>query len=194
VKMFKFSTALGLSLLLLLSSSTFVFAQGEDDFVRESVISKRDAVVLSSLFPGLGQMTQGHKVKGVTFFLSEAVSLIIAINAHENYGTKKSLYNRDFDIYQSLPKAGYLNNGDYSYAKSLYDDLKEKESTLNDLNTIRNSAAIVAVGIYAFNVFDMIFLTSSTTESNRAEKKTEKIEITSSLIETSPGIVFTKRF
>ena len=89
MNMIKFVTIMGLSLLLMITSSGVVFAQDEDIFIRGVGVSKRDAVVLSALFPGLGQMTQGQKIKGISFFIGEAASLILFFNAHENYNTKQ---------------------------------------------------------------------------------------------------------
>ena len=91
--MLKFVTIAGLTVLLLCSSALTVFAQDEDSFIREATVTKRDAVILSVLFPGLGQMTQGHKLKGISMFIGEAASLIVFINAHENYNTKQNIYN-----------------------------------------------------------------------------------------------------
>jgi hypothetical protein len=66
--MLKAASITGLSVLLFFSTLGVTFAQNEESFVRAATISKREAVVLSMLFPGLGQMTVGQKVKGVTFF------------------------------------------------------------------------------------------------------------------------------
>jgi len=190
--MLKLITVTGLSMLILFSSSGNVFSQEEESFIREAVISKRDAVVLSVLFPGLGQMTEGQKVKGVTFFLGEAASLIVAINVHENYQTKQKTYVRDLDIYKKL---AVTPGKTYVEASRMYHDLKDKNDELDNLNTIRNTMFIIAAGIYAYNIIDAIFFSSSLTESRRAEHDThDKIVVKSALIDRNPGIVLSKRF
>lgn len=191
----KFVTIVGLSILLLFGSAGTVFAQNEESFIRESTISKRDAVVLSVLFPGLGQMTQGSKVKGISFFIGEAVSLIMFINAHENYNTKQKIYDRDMSIFNNLattPAANYQKTA--TDAQRLFKDLQDKNDELDNLNSIRNTALIVAAGIYAYNLFDAIFLSSSTVESGRAERENTKIQVNSALIDRNPGIILSKRF
>ena len=186
----------GLSLLLFASSYGVSFAQNEEDFVRESIISKRDAVVLSLLFPGLGQMTAGQKVKGVSLFLSEAASLVLFVNAHENYRTKLTTYDQDMEEYKNLAKEGTgYGRGSYSQASLLYKDLKDQNKKLHDLDTLRNTAIIVAVGVYAYNVIDAIFFSSSTGESRRADKaQKSRVQVSSTIVDRTPGVLLTKRF
>jgi len=58
---------IGLSIILLTKPIGIVFAQDEGSFVASSNVSKTDAVVLSVIFPGLGQMTSGQTFKGFFF-------------------------------------------------------------------------------------------------------------------------------
>jgi len=193
--MFKFVTIAGLLTLLIFSSAGTVFAQDESSFIREATISKRDAVVLSALFPGLGQMTQGHKVKGISMFIGEAASLVMFINAHENYNTKQKIYDRDLDIFNNLKttKSAKFQKS-YTDANKLYKSLQDQNDDLDNLHSIRNTAIIIATGVYAYNLFDAIFLSSSTVESKRAEHNKNKIQVKSALIDRNPGIILSKRF
>jgi len=187
----------GLSLLLFASSYGVSLAQNEEDFVRESIISKRDAIVLSLLFPGLGQMTAGQKVKGVSLFLSEAASLVLFVNAHENYRTKLTTYDQDMEDYKNLAKEGLggYGRGSYSQASLKYKDLKDQNKKLDDLDTLRNTAIIVAAGVYAYNVIDAIFFSSSTGESRRADKaQKSRVQVSSTIVDRTPGVLLTKRF
>jgi len=193
--MLRFITALGISILLLCCSTGFVFAQDEESFIREPTVTKRDAVVLSALFPGLGQMTQGYKVKGISMFIGEAASLVLFINAHENYRTKEKIYKRDLDIFNNLATTSAAKYSKSAVdAKRLYDDLLGQNDDLDQLHTIRNTAIIVAAGVYAYNLFDAIFLSDATVESMRAEREQKKIHVDSAMIDRTPGIVLSKRF
>jgi len=193
----KFIAVLMLTLVMLFSSLGTVFAQSDNEFVRAAAVSKRDAVVLSALFPGLGQMTQGSKVKGISMFIGEVASLVVFINAHENYNTKKKIYERDMDIFERLASSP-MRIGKYQKtetdARALYNSLVDKNDELDNLHTIRNTALIVAAGIYAYNLFDAIFLSSDINESTRAERSKSKIRISSALIDRNPGIILSKRF
>lgn len=180
----------GLSVLLYLSSTGVMFAQNEESFVRETTISKRDAVLLSALFPGLGQMTAGHKAKGVLMFLVETTSLAMFVNAHENYTTKLDAYNRDKGILDGMALKGGAN---YTDASKLFKSIKSQSNNLDNLNQTRNIALIVAAGVYAYNLFDAVFLTSTSTESKKAEIR-KNFLVESTLVENTPGIKISTRF
>ena len=180
----------GLSVLLLLSTTGVMFAQNEESFVRESTISKRDAVLLSALFPGLGQMTAGYKAKGVLMFLVETTSLAMFVNAHENYSTKLDNYNRDKRILDEM--SGNIG-ANYTEASKLFKNIKSQSDKLDNLNQTRNIALIVAAGVYAYNLFDAVFLTSTSTESKKAEIRKNFI-VESTLVENTPGIKISTRF
>ena len=193
--MIKSVTILVLSVVLLFNFSSTVFAQDEESFVREAIVSKRDAVILSTLFPGLGQMTQGQKAKGVSFFMAEALSLIVFINAYENYDTNKKTYERDLDIFNNLAKkSGGNYKKTYLDAKDLYDDLKDRNDELDGLHTMRNTALIIGAAVWAYNIIDAVFFTTAPSESKRADVGNKKIEIKSAFIDRNPGIILSKRF
>lgn len=180
----------GLSALLFFSTAGVMFAQNEESFVREATISKRDAVLLSALFPGLGQMTAGHKLKGVSMFVAETISLAVFLNAHENYSTKLETYNRDKRTLDGYALEGGQN---YTTANALYKSIKSQSNKLDDLNSTRNIALIVAAGVYAYNLFDAVFLTSTSTESKKAEIR-KNFLVESTLVESAPGIKISTRF
>jgi hypothetical protein len=179
----------GLSLMLLLQPLKNVMAQQEEEFVKRTVISKTDALVLSAVFPGLGQMTVGQKYKGMSLFLAETISLILAVNANENYNTKLKVYKRDLNIFNSMNE-----RGNYTDALSSYKDLKTRNDELNNLNSIRNTALIVAVGVYAYNIFDSLVFTPSATESKKAEGNENRIKVSSTMIDRNPGVLLSKSF
>ncbi len=180
----------GLCLMLLIQMAGIAIAQDEESFVRRAVISKKDALVLSMVYPGLGQMTAGQKYKGMSMFVAETISLVFFINAHENYNTKEKVYERDLDNYASLASRG---SGEYDDAVNAYNDLKETNNELDDLNTIRNTALIVAGAVYAYNIFDAIFFSASDDGNMRAERN-NRIKVSSSMIDRTPSILLSKSF
>jgi len=194
----KIITVISLIMLFLCMSAGAVLAQDESGFIRAASVSKREAVVLSAIFPGLGQMTQGHKYKGISLFLGEAISMVMFINAHENYKTKQNIYDRDLNIFNSLASYEMNKVGMYyktdADAKKLYKSLQNQNDDLDNLHTIRNTAVVVAVSVYAFNIFDAIFLSEDITESQRAERLEKKIRVSSVMIDRNPGILLSKRF
>jgi len=180
----------GLSALLFFSTTGVMFAQNEESFVRESTISKRDAVLLSALFPGLGQMTAGSKAKGVLMFLAETTSLATFVNAHENYTTKLDTFNRDKKTLDDM--SGNIG-ASYTEASKKFKGLKSQSEKLDNLNQTRNIALIVAAGVYAYNLFDAVFLTSTSTESKKAEIR-KNFVVESTMVDDTPGIKISTRF
>jgi hypothetical protein len=188
--MMKISTIIILTLILIASSSGLVVAQDEEGFVRQALVSKRDAIVLSILYPGLGQMTLGQKLKGMTFFVVETTALVIFANSHENYKTKQKKYDADLSDYNNYAKSGY---GSYKDARALYTKLVDRNNELDDLHTLRETALIVAGGMYVCNIIDA-FLFSSVSGDGKNAKYDKKLHISSTVIDTSPGVMLSKRF
>lgn len=188
--MFRLLKVTGLVLLLCFCLAGVGFAQNEDSFVRAAQISKRDAVLLSALFPGLGQMTAGNKVKGVSMFLAETVSLALFVNAHEDYTTKLNTYDRDKEILDAMALKGRAS---YTEAEELFKDIKKQNTKLDDLHSTRNIALAVAAGVYAYNVVDALFFTSSSTESQKAELH-RNFTVQSVMVDKTPGIRISKSF
>ena len=189
MKIMKAIFVTGLTLLFLLKSTGVVLAQDEESFVRRSFISKKDAIVLSVIYPGLGQMTAGQKYKGISLFVAETFSLLFAINANEDYNTKQKVYDKDIDIFNGLAKGGV-----YKEAVSEFNDLKDRCDELDNLNTIRNTALIVAGAVWAYNIIDSILFSPSTSESQRANAGNSRMVVRSTVIDRTPGILLSKRF
>ena len=179
-----------LSMLLFFSSMGVTFAQDESSFVRAATVSKREAVVLSVLFPGLGQMTVGQKVKGVSFFLAGVASLAVFVNSNEDYKTKLDTYNRDKSILDDMATAGRKN---YEDALKSYSSLEKQNNTLDDLHSTRNAALICAAVVYAYNIFDVLFFTPSSNESQKSEIR-KNVIVESALVDRKPGILVSTRF
>jgi len=180
-------TVSSLAIFLLLSSGAFVSAQEEESFIRERVLSKRDAFLMSAVYPGLGQMTNGQRVKGVTFFLAETISLVYGINAHENYNTKNKIYERDIAAFN---KIGPNGSGTYEEALVMYNDLKSQSDDLDNLHSIRNAALIAGGAVYLYNIFDaLVFSPGQTTADN-----SNRVRVQSAVIDHTPGILLSKSF
>jgi len=190
--MLKAVSITGLSVLLFFSTLGVTFAQNEGSFVRAATVSKREAVVLSVLFPGLGQMTVGQKVKGVSFFLAGVASLAVFVNSNEDYKTKLETYNRYSGVLNSMGTDSNKRDS-YDAASTLYSDLKSQNKTLDNLNSTRNTALIVATAVYAYNLFDAIFFTPSSNESKKSEIR-KNIIVESALVDRKPGILVSTRF
>ena len=190
LRIFKVAVVTGIMVMMILCNVSMVYAQDEESFIRVKELSKRDALILSVIYPGLGQMTRGEKMKGISFFAAETISLVLAINANESYSTKERVYSSDMEDYKRIATKG---SGTYSEARSMYKDLENTCNDLDDLNTIRNTAIIVAGVVYAYNIFDaIVFGSSDGTQSAHAES--DRVHVQSAFIDHTPGILLSKSF
>jgi len=123
--------------------------------------------------------------------LAETVSLLFTINSHENYRTKQKVYDKDKIEFNNIATKG---SGEYGDAVDMYNDLKDRNDELDSLNTTRNVALIAAAAVYAYNLVDAVFFSSSTTESRQADSGSSKIVLRSTIIDRNPGILLSKSF
>jgi hypothetical protein len=189
--------AIVITVLLVMFSSTLVLGQGEEDFIQQRRINKTEAVMLSLVYPGLGQMTAGQNVKGVSFFFFETAALVLFVNEHESYQTKQAVYDRDLNDFRRITLEGGKS---YVEAKDAYNDLKDLNSQLDKHHTTRNIAAFTALGVYALNIVDVLVFSPSSQQQSETEQNAylrfrKEYQLTSTMIDQrTPGILVTKRF
>ena len=140
-------------LITLLSLVLPCWAQSEDDvFATRQIAPKKKAVVLSALFPGLGQLATGQKIKGTLMLVGEISSLAVTLIANENYNTRRDNFHRLKDEYAGM-EAG---NSRYDLAQQKWDELHQTNAELDDLHRTRRIFGAVAVGVYIYSLTDML--------------------------------------
>ena len=149
-------------LLTLLSLVPPCWAQSEDDvFATRQIATKKEAVVLSALFPGLGQLSTGQKIKGTFMLVGEIGSLAVALIANENYNTRRDNFHRLKDEY-AVMAAG---NSRYDLAQQKWDELHKTNDELDDLHLTRRVFGAVAVGVYIYSLTDILLSDSPKTSA-----------------------------
>lgn len=112
---------------------------------------KIKATVLSSILPGSGQTYLGNELKGMAIsisFFGTALAGIIAQNNASGREDRIKVLTQD-----------YLTRGNYSDAEKVWQSiLAEKAERDNDYKR-RNIFTWLAVGVWVYNIFDVIFLT-----------------------------------
>ena len=127
--------------------------QGEDEgFASRRMASKKEAVVLSSIFPGLGQLSTGHKIKGTILLVVEIGSLATALTANENYDTRLDNFARIKAEYERMA----AGNSQYGAARQKWTELRQTHDDLDDLHLIRRAFGAAAVGVYIYNLVDIL--------------------------------------
>ena len=169
-----------------LGMASAVRGQGEM-FAEELRVSGKTAILLSVMFPGLGQMASGHKLKGGVFFLSELVALIVAVDAHEEYKTRLNVYRTSQEEYTALRIGGTHRD-----AEAKWKHLVDLNDDLDSLHDRRQIFGYAVAEIYALNVIDILFLRSE--EPTAAQKADRGIGISAGLVGGTPGIMVSKGF
>lgn len=150
-------------LLLLCCIALPRYGYAEDEvFAVRTIASKKQSVILSAFFPGLGQLSTGHKVKGTILLAAEVGALAAALTANENYQTRFDEFKRLKTEYEGMA----AGNSRYDLAQQKWEELSETNSDLDDLHTIRRAFGAVAAAVYLYSLFDVIRSDSPTTTAD----------------------------
>lgn len=118
---------------------------------------KTKALVFSTFIPGSGQTYLGNELKGMGISLAFYGTALAAIIAHNNALGKE-------DRIQVLTQ-DYNTKGNYNDAEKVWQTiLTEKAGRDNDYNR-RAIFTWLAVGVWVYNVFDVVFLTDDQGEN-----------------------------
>ena len=125
----------------------------EDDvFATRKIASKKEAVILSALFPGLGQLSAGRQVVGTILLISEIGSLATALTANENYKTRLDNFERIKSEYEQMA----AGNSERDLAQQKWDELRKDADDLDDLHRLRRAFTAAAVGVYIYSLADIL--------------------------------------
>ena len=158
----------------------------DDIFTEERVAARNRAIKMSLLFPGLGQIALGSKVKGFSLFSGGLVSLVVAINGQENHSTVKGRHSQARDKYLGLQQRGR-----YEEAQEIWEDIQDMEDDLDRYNTMRQ-IIFLSAGIYAYNVVDILFFSSP--KERVAKTSRPGFAVAAQWVNGSPGVGVTRRF
>lgn len=162
--------------------------RGEEDMFAEEVrVSRNKAVMLSVLFPGLGQMASGQKQKGGALFLSGLVSLIVAVDAHESYNTRWDVYAASRSEYDDLRV-----DGSHQEAEVKWQRVVGLDDDLDSLHSRRQIFGYAAVAIYALNVVDILLRHPG--DATAAQEVDRQPWVSVGPVGGTTGIVASKRF
>ena len=163
-------------------------ARGQEDmFAEEIQVSPKTAVMLSVMFPGLGQMASGHKQKGGVFFLSGLISLVVAVDGHEQYDTRRHVYETSRKEYDALRV-----EGNHREAEAKWKSLEDLNDDLDSLHNRRQIFGYAVAGIYAWNVIDI--LRSRSEDATAEQRADDRPAVSLGLVGDTTGIVVSKTF
>ncbi len=120
--------------------------------VRQSGVSRLQAVSLSLIFPGLGQLATGRKPKGTTLMVAEMGCLVIWLTSHEDFNTQEVQFELEKERYQALRDAGTFAQAEESWQR-----LADKKDDLGRSHLLRRVFGVLSLATYSYNVLDVLF-------------------------------------
>ena len=137
----------------------------EEAPARQSGISRPQAIGLSLIFPGLGQLATGHKLKGTALMAAETGCLVIWLTAHEDFKTQEVQFELEKERYQALRDAGTFAQAEQSWQR-----LADKKDGLDRSHLLRRVFGVLSLATYSYNVLDVLFYGGAEPVADRAVK------------------------
>ena len=124
----------------------------EDVFAERQIGSRKQAILLSALFPGMGQLSTGRKITGSILVLAELSCLATALTANENYRTRLDNFRWQKSEYEEMA----AGDSQFDVAEAGWQRLQKDAARLDNLGLTRRLFAAAAVGIYAYSLADIL--------------------------------------
>lgn len=143
-----------LSSILLLSSGLHAQEASTGTFaLRTQYVSHSRAVLLSALFPGLGQLATGHRYRGTALVAAEMACLVVSLTSHEDYETQRVQFKYEKDRYLSLREGGSFQEAEESWER-----LSDKQDEVDGSHLRRRIFGALAAVVYGYNLVDVLLL------------------------------------
>ena len=114
-------------------------------------VTRSQAITLSALLPGLGQLATGHRNRGTALVTAELACLVIWLTSHEDYQTHSAQFGIEGQRYQSLRQGGSFEEAEESWQR-----LAAKKDDLDGSHTRRRLFGALAAAVYGYNLLDVM--------------------------------------
>ena len=110
--------------------------------------SNTNAILLSAVFPGLGQVYKGQKGKAILFGATEVATLVFMFSSRSEYNDAKNQYGQLRREYENLT-TGTAAQFDAAFTK-----WEQQQERANRAGNKAKLAAGIAAGVWALNILD----------------------------------------
>ena len=148
--------------LILLTTGEIIDAQSGGFRSREETVSKRQAQILSAVFPGLGQLATGHRQKGTAMVVGQAGFLVVWLTSHADYNTRREQFEIESARYLKLQ-----NGGSFAEAEESWQQLREKKDDVDRSHTLRVAFGALSIALYSYNLLDVLVWDGASPASGR---------------------------
>ncbi len=119
--------------------------------VRKQHVERSQAIALSAVFPGLGQLATGHRNRGTALVAAEVVCLVVWLTSHEDYNTQVTQFDLESERYFALREGGSFEQAEESWKR-----LSDKKDDLDGSHLRRRVFGVLAVAVYGYNLLDVL--------------------------------------
>ena len=158
-------------------------APGERLESGKQALTRPQAIALSALFPGLGQLATGHRNRGTVLVAAEVACLVVWLTSHEDYNTQSAQFSLESERYFSLRQGGSFEEAEDSWQR-----LSEKKDDLDGSHMQRRLFGALAVAVYGYNLVDVLVLDGA---ESRADASVSVVPLVNPGI---PGAAVVARF
>ena len=142
------------AILVVLATGEILCAQSAGRFrSREESVSKRQAQILSAIFPGLGQLATGQRGRGTAMVAGEVGFVVVWLTSHADYNTRKEQFAIEEKRYVDLQQGGSFVDAEESWQQ-----LKDKKDDLDRSHTLRVAFGALSIALYTYNLVDVLWL------------------------------------
>jgi len=118
---------------------------------RKQPVTRSQAIALSAVFPGLGQLATGHRNRGTALVTAELACLVIWLTSHEDFDTQKTQFEIESQRYLSLRKDSSFEDAEASWQR-----LSAKKDDLDGSHTRRRLFGVLAAAVYGYSLVDVL--------------------------------------
>lgn len=120
--------------------------------LRQQQVSRKQAVGLSALFPGLGQLATGHRSRGTAMVVAEMGFVVIWLTSHADYNTQHEQFKAERQRYLAL-----RDGGSFAQAELSWSQLQDKKDDLDGSHTRRVVFGALSGMLYGYSLLDALF-------------------------------------
>ena len=150
------------AILVVLATGEILCAQSGGRFrSREESVSKRQAQILSAIFPGLGQLATGQRGRGTAMVAGEVGFVVVWLTSHADYNTRKEQFAIEEERYLEFRKGidgTAPRGGSFAESEESWQRLKDKKDDLDRSHTLRVAFGALSIALYTYNLVDVLWL------------------------------------
>lgn len=150
--------------------------------MKQDHVSTRQARILSTLYPGVGQLAAGHRERGTALIVGHTAFLVAWLTANSDFGTHEEQFDIETARYLAL-----RDGGNFADADDAWDRLKQRKDDLDRAHTIRMTFGVLSAALYTYNLVDAWLL-------GGVESDDGPVSVAPATIGEAPGLALVARW